>query len=154
MAREVSYPVIFNIDSDDGFYLVEIPDLEIITQGVNQCEVFSMAYDAIGLICLDKLESGIDLPIPSNSETLKINGRQMIQVITVDLDVYQESLKYQMSGEAFQIAQIIETLSDEDKKIVENIAKRLAKDNKAEYAKLSNQEKFDKRKVLFDTDEY
>ena len=45
------YPVIFTRNKNG--YLVEVPDLEILTQGADLANAIDMARDAINLTCVD-----------------------------------------------------------------------------------------------------
>lgn len=58
------YPVFFTIT--DTIILVEVPDLQILTEGNDMSDAIKMARDAIELMCVSMEDDKIDIPLPSN----------------------------------------------------------------------------------------
>lgn len=91
------YPVIFT-QTEDAF-LVEVPDLDILTEGKDIADAIDMARDAIGLhgiTCED-----MDKAIPSPSEISEIDilkgkfstaGTSMISMVDIDFVEYRRKL--------------------------------------------------------------
>lgn len=67
--REV-YPVYFT--RTDTVVLVEVPDLEILTEGKDMNDAIDMARDAIEVLCVTKEDAGEEIPIPSQWGDLDI----------------------------------------------------------------------------------
>jgi predicted RNase H-like HicB family nuclease len=93
IAKKV-YPTIFT--PADGVVLVEVPDLEILTEGKDYAEAVSMARDAIGLkgISLEDAK----LPIPEPSDIAKVDaskgtfadeGEGYVSLVDIDFMAYR-----------------------------------------------------------------
>lgn len=80
MKRRV-YPIIL-IDEGTGFY-VEIPDFDIATQGKDLADAIAMARDAIGLMGIDLLDEGKELPLPYS---IKYEKKESDIYTLVDVD--------------------------------------------------------------------
>ncbi|MGM9928311.1 MAG: type II toxin-antitoxin system HicB family antitoxin [Bacillus sp. (in: firmicutes)] len=72
---------------DDG-YLVSIPDFNCDTQGTTIADAIYMARDAIGLMGLDYLLDGKDLPLPGSVEYVK-NEKEFETYVDIDFDLYR-----------------------------------------------------------------
>lgn len=68
----VQYPVHFT--EVDNCILIEVPDLEILTQGRNMKDAIYMAKDAIKLMCEAKRDHHEKLPQPSKVEDVQNSG--------------------------------------------------------------------------------
>ena len=66
------YPVFFT--KADTVILVEVPDLEILTEGKDMSDAIEMARDAIELKCVSLEDDGIEIPLPSEIGSLDINS--------------------------------------------------------------------------------
>ena len=80
------YPIIL-IDEGTGFY-VEIPDFGIATQGADLADAIAMARDAIGLMGIDMIDEGKELPTP-NSVDFKIKVGDICTLVDVDFVEYR-----------------------------------------------------------------
>ena len=80
------YPIVL-IDEGTGFY-VEIPDFDIATQGTDLADAISMARDAIGLMGIDMIDDGKELPVP-NSVDDKIRTGDICTLVDVDFVEYR-----------------------------------------------------------------
>ena len=67
------YPVIFTED-EKGEYLVEVPDMGILTEGKDLGDAMFMARDAIGLAGIVAEDNGEEIPKPSRIEDIEIEN--------------------------------------------------------------------------------
>ncbi|MCU6762313.1 Uncharacterised protein family (UPF0150) [uncultured Roseburia sp.] len=88
------YPVIFT--AADSGVLVEVPDLEILTEGKNMPDAFDMARDAIGLKGISFLDRNIAIPEPSDlneidleKSVFKEEGEAVVSYVDIDFLEYQ-----------------------------------------------------------------
>lgn len=88
------YPVIFT--QTDDMVLIEVPDLEILTEGTDMVDAIYMARDAIGLkgICLE--DDGMEIPPASKMESIDPNkgtfsgdGINLLSLVDVDFIEYR-----------------------------------------------------------------
>lgn len=91
------YPVFFTIT--DTIILVEVPDLQIMTEGNDISDAIKMARDAIELKCVSMEDDKIDIPLPSNINSLDINnstfaeeGDTVISLVDVDSAEYRRKI--------------------------------------------------------------
>ena len=94
------YPVIFTqTDDEKNTILIEIPDLEIFTEGYGMADAIEMARDAIGLagITLEDMEK--EIPEPSDRRNIHLtelefaqDGRQFISLVDIDFTVYRRKV--------------------------------------------------------------
>ena len=66
------YPAFFTKTNDN--ILVEVPDLDILTEGKDMNDAIDMARDAIELKCVSMEDEKEDIPIPSNISELNVNN--------------------------------------------------------------------------------
>ena len=84
------YPVI--LTKNEGVVLVEVPDLEILTQGEDLADAIDMARDAIGLKIITMADAGDIVPDASDMAVVDIKGSEFYEegnsfVTLVDIDV-------------------------------------------------------------------
>ena len=91
------YPVFFT--KTDTVVLVEVPDLEILTEGTEMSDAIEMARDAIELKCVSMEDDKIDIPLPSETGSLDINhctfaeeGNTIISLVDVDSAEYRRKI--------------------------------------------------------------
>lgn len=101
---KVAYPVIFT-DVDTNI-LIEVPDLEILTEANEEgkpkdtlADAIMMARDAIGIACIEKEDKGEDIKEPSSLENIDISqstfageGKNIVSVVDVDLVEYRRKI--------------------------------------------------------------
>lgn len=99
-----AYPVIFTKTEDEkNTILIEVPDLEILTEGYGVADSIEMARDAIGLsgIALEDMNR----PIPSPSEMGETDftksefacaGKSYISLVDVDFAIYRKKADNKM----------------------------------------------------------
>lgn len=82
-----AYPIILSPGAK-GF-VVYIPDFNINTQGDDLADAIAMARDAIGLIGIDMQDDGVELPIPSDAQAIKVTDGDLISLVDVDFAEYR-----------------------------------------------------------------
>ena len=65
------YPVF--LTKTDTVVLVEVPDMEILTEGKDMVNAVEMARDAIELKCVSMEDEGMEIPLPSEIGVLDAN---------------------------------------------------------------------------------
>lgn len=91
------YPTIFTQTENE--VLIEVPDMEIFTEGKNKLDAIEMARDAIGMkgITLEDME--LEIPKASELENVELssgtfvkNGFSYISLVDVDFEEYRRML--------------------------------------------------------------
>ena len=89
------YPVL--LTKTDTVVLVEVPDLEILTEGKDLSDAIDMAKDAIELKCVSLEDDGLE--IPSASESLDVNegtfsgeGDTILTLVNADPSEYRRKI--------------------------------------------------------------
>lgn len=90
------YPVIFT-KTDDKTYLIEVPDMEILTEGNDLQDAIEMARDAIGLkgICLEDEKRTIPKAsehVDASNGTFADDGESFVSMVDIDFDVYRRRI--------------------------------------------------------------
>ena len=80
------YPVIFT-PSEEGGYMVTVPDFPLNTQGEDMAEAIFMARDAIGLMGITLQDDGQPLPEPSALSAVECAPGEIASLVDVDFDV-------------------------------------------------------------------
>lgn len=94
------YPVIFTeLHDEKNTVLVEVPDLEILTEGFGMADAVYMARDAIGLKGIDYEDQGKELPIPSGIKDIDERkgsfaeeGTGIVSLVDVDFAEYRRKV--------------------------------------------------------------
>ncbi|MCM1253697.1 MAG: type II toxin-antitoxin system HicB family antitoxin [Clostridium sp.] len=91
------YPVLFT--KTNTIILVEVPDLEILTEGKDMADAIEMARDAIELKCVSMEDDGMEIPMPSMIDSLDINkgtfaedGETVISLVDIDSGEYRRKI--------------------------------------------------------------
>ena len=91
------YPVF--LTQTNTVVLVEVPDLEILTEGKDIPDAIEMARDAIELKCVSLEDEGINIPQPSDISTLNVNagtfaeeGKTIVSLVDVDPAEYRKKI--------------------------------------------------------------
>ena len=91
------YPVFFTKTNDK--VLVEVPDLDILTEGKDMNDAIDMARDAIELKCVSLEGDKEEIPNPSNIKDLNINngtfadeGETVVSFVDVDSTEYRKKI--------------------------------------------------------------
>ena len=91
------YPVFFT--KSDDVILVEVPDLEILTEGTDMNNAIDMARDAIELKCVSLEDAKEEIPLPSDLSQLDIkngtfatDGETIISFVDIDSAAYRRKI--------------------------------------------------------------
>lgn len=91
------YPVIFTHTTDG--YLIEVPDLKILTQGTDMENAIDMARDAISITIVSMEENNESLPIASNINDIDVsqgtfaeNGKGFVSFVDADIEEYRRKV--------------------------------------------------------------
>lgn len=91
------YPVFFT--KTDTVILIEVPDLEILTEGKDMPDAIEMARDAIELKCVSMEDDGIEIPLPSEISLLDVNsgtfaeaGTTVVSLVDIDSGEYRRKI--------------------------------------------------------------
>lgn len=100
MESVVVYPTIFTIV--ENCVLIEVPDLDILTEGKDIPDAIRMARDAIGLKVVSMEDDGDKIKAPSdlgeidmNAGTFTHEGRSYLSYVDVDISAYRRKLDNQ-----------------------------------------------------------
>ena len=85
-----AYPIVITKEND-GFFYVEIPDFDIATQGEDIADAMEMARDAIGLMGIDLMDDGKELPKP-NTAKFKETENDITTLVDVDFAEYRRKV--------------------------------------------------------------
>ena len=95
------YPVFFT--KTDTVVLVEVPDLEILTEGKDMMNAVEMARDAIELKCVSMEDDGTEIPLPSEISALDVNdatfaedGMTIVSLVDIDSGEYRRKIDTKM----------------------------------------------------------
>ena len=76
--------------------MIEVPDLEILTEGKDLSEAIEMARDAIGLNGISREDNGEEIPEASRIEDINLEkgifsneGISYVSLVDIDFDVYR-----------------------------------------------------------------
>jgi len=85
------YPIILE-PCESGAYVVDVPDLDISTQGKDLADALYMARDAIcgGAIC--EQDDGNPIPEPSVAGHYKADAPCFVTFVDVDIDAYRKRM--------------------------------------------------------------
>lgn len=88
------YPAIMTRNA--GVMLVEVPDLEILTQGMDLADAIDMARDAIALKIITMEDDGRDIPEASEVASIEISksefyeeGNSFLTLVDIDVTEYR-----------------------------------------------------------------
>lgn len=91
------YPVFFTKTND--VILIEVPDLEILTEGKDMQDAIEMARDAIELKCVSLEDDGVEVPQPSDISVLDTgkgtfaeDGDTVVSLVDIDSAVYRKKI--------------------------------------------------------------
>ena len=91
------YPVFFT--KTDDIILIEVPDLEILTEGTDMTDAIRMARDAIELKCVSLEDDNVEIPSPSDISLLDVSkctfcdeGETVISLVDVDPTEYRKKI--------------------------------------------------------------
>ncbi|MEE1248991.1 MAG: type II toxin-antitoxin system HicB family antitoxin [Lachnospiraceae bacterium] len=94
------YPVIFTpLNDEKDTVLIEVPDLQILTEGFGMADAVDMARDAIGLKGIDYEDDGRELPQPSVMSDIDVtkgtfaeDGKSCLSLVDIDFMEYRRKV--------------------------------------------------------------
>ena len=94
------YPVIFTQTGDKkDTVLVEVPDLEIFTEGFGMADAIEMARDVIGITGITLEDKGIKIPEPRKLQDIDIEkmefadaGKSIVSLVDIDFTIYRNRM--------------------------------------------------------------
>lgn len=88
------YPVFFTKTKD--VILVEVPDLQILTEGTDMNQAIDMARDAIEVKCVSMEDAKEEIPVPSEISdldvtkgTFALEGETIVSLVDIDAGEYR-----------------------------------------------------------------
>lgn len=91
------YPVFFT--KTDTVVLIEVPDLEILTEGKDMSNAMEMARDAIELKCVSMEDDKMEIPLPSEISSLNVEkatfageGNTVVSLVDIDSKEYRRKI--------------------------------------------------------------
>lgn len=91
---KAAYPVIFTQTKEN--VLVEVPDLDILTEGIDMVDAIDMARDAIGIHGIALEDRGLEIPSRSDLEKIDVkkgtfakDGKGYISLVDIDFTEYR-----------------------------------------------------------------
>lgn len=92
------YPVLFT-KTDDGKYLIDAPDLNVLTEGKDMSDAIKMARDAMELTCVSMEDREVEIPKPTNITDIDIaksaffdEGETIISLVDIDSTEYRRKI--------------------------------------------------------------
>lgn len=98
------YPVIFTMTNDEkNTVLIEVPDLEIVSEGYGMADAIYMARDAIGLHGITQEDLGLAIEEPSDIKNIDLSkstfadaGESCVSLVDIDFDEYRKQVDNKM----------------------------------------------------------
>ena len=88
--KKLFYPALFHKAEEGGFWIT-FPDYpECMTQGENIQNAYEMAWDALGLAVVSRLESKESLPTPTEPYDISLDPDTFCVIVAFDLIAYQK----------------------------------------------------------------
>ena len=89
---EYVYPIVLTPGKKKSFF-VQVPDLDVFTQGKNISDAIHMAEDIICLKVIELQDQKISVPKASDINSLKIESGSITSLVTVDVDYYRKKMR-------------------------------------------------------------
>ena len=95
------YPAILTpLNDERNTILIEVPDLELLTEGFGKEDAVRMTQDAICLKCMSLEEKELEIPKPRKVPEIEIAkgtfaeaGKGYILLVEVDIEEYKQKAK-------------------------------------------------------------
>ena len=91
------YPIY--LTKTDDIILVEVPDLEILTEGKDMNDAIDMARDAIELKCISMEDANEEIPKPSDLNQLNVadgtfaeDGKTIVSLVDINSSEYRRKI--------------------------------------------------------------
>lgn len=91
------YPVFFTKTNDK--ILIEVPDLNILTEGIDLNDAIEMARNAIEIKCISIEDEKEEIPAPSKMSEINVNngtfadvGETVVSLVDIDSSRYRQKM--------------------------------------------------------------
>lgn len=136
MNTKLVYPVVFHKTDDKIPYFVEIPDLDVMTQGTSIQDAIEMARERICIKVIELEKEKTTIPRASDlSKVITDDSKAFISLVDADIEAYKRSLENRCVKKNCTIPG---WLNDEAEKAGINFSKVLQNGLKAELGINSN----------------
>lgn len=88
---KMCYPIILT-ETDEGGYLVYVPDMQINTIGADISNALEMAKDSIELCGIGYEDEKLPIPQPSELSAVKTKKGELLLAVNVDFEAYRRML--------------------------------------------------------------
>lgn len=85
-----AYPVIFTRE-DDGDFTTFVPDFNVGTQGKDFADAIRMTRDLIGIMGIDMLDGGEEIPQPFTIDSKPLGDNDLMSIVDIDFDEYRRA---------------------------------------------------------------
>ena len=94
MSTKMVYPVIFHKTKDKVPYFVEVPDLNVMTQGKSTQNAIEMARERICIKVIQLEEEKTKIPNASELSTIITNDKNaFVSLVDADIEAYKRSME-------------------------------------------------------------
>jgi predicted RNase H-like HicB family nuclease len=100
------YPVVITPPKTDEFYVVNVPDIDRMTQGLSLAEALDMAEDLISVHGVLLQDGGADIPEPSTVEPPHEAG-ELVSWVRVDFDAYRKIDAYRKARDTRAVHKVV-----------------------------------------------
>lgn len=88
------YPAIFHKTDDKVSYFVEIPDLDVMTQGTSLENAIEMARERICIAVIELQKSGAAIPSASEIGNIKTDDKSaIVSLVDANIDAYKRRME-------------------------------------------------------------
>lgn len=97
MSMRKAYVVFLTpVGDEKDTYLIEVPDLDILTEGYGIADAIYMARDAIGSVIIARQDTGVSIPEPTAMDDIDIswyyNDKAIKTLVDIDLNEYRKKV--------------------------------------------------------------
>ena len=116
MSTKMVYPVIFHKTKDKVPYFVEVPDLDVMTQGKSIQNAIEMARERICIKVIQLEKEKTKIPNASELSTIITNDKNaFVSLVDADIEAYKLLTKICLkTGETEEILEILNTRLDKE----------------------------------------
>ena len=94
MSTKMVYPVIFHKTKDKVPYFVEVPDLDVMTQGKSIQNAIEMARERICIKVIQLEKEKTKIPNASELSTIITNDKNaFVSLVDADIEAYKRSME-------------------------------------------------------------
>lgn len=110
---KAAYPIIMT--PVDGVFAVNVPDLDVHTEGTNIADAMRMARDAIEMwICFEE-DKGSQIPTASELNSIAASKGETKTLVDIDADAYRRTYEKRVVRKNLTIPSWLNELAEHDK---------------------------------------